>query len=365
MARYVFVTWDGGGNRMPTIAIARALVQRGHEVRVLGHDSQAGAYRDSGLRFTAYASAPGFALDPRPAAMLRLFTDRGLADDTLSNLAADPADVVVVDCMLLAVLDVLDRMQQRFAVLEHTMHGFLAPGFRALGAMVWPRGLRVGRPRTHAAPIIVASVPALSTPFPAQPALSASPGAVVYAGAMARAQADAAPAEPTVVVSLSTFRFADLAATWRRVLAAADGLDARVVATLGPAMSPREVAVPPGVEVHEWLPHDELLPRASLVVGHGGHGTTLAALAHGVPVLALPLDATSDQPRMGRAMARAGVGMTMSRRAEPAEIRGAIETALADQAMRMRARRLGEAIRMLDGPARAADVLELSASASR
>ena len=73
------------------------------------------------------------------------------------------------------------------------------------------------------------------------------------------------------------------------------------------------------------MPHDELLPRASLLVGHGGHGTTLAALAHGVPVLALPLDATSDQPRMGRAVARAGVGVTMSRRAEPAEIRRAIE----------------------------------------
>jgi UDP:flavonoid glycosyltransferase YjiC (YdhE family) len=365
MARYVFVTWDGGGNRMPTIAIARALLQRGHEVRVLGHDSQAAAYRAAGLRFTPYASAPGFALDPRPAGMLRLFTDRGLADDTLSQLAADPADLVVVDCMLFAVLDVLDRMEQRFAVLEHTMHGFLAPGFRALGALVWPRGLRVGRPRTHAVPIVVASVPGLTAPFPPQPALSASPGAVVYAGAMTRAQADAAPTEPTVVVSLSTFRFADLAETWRRVLEAVDGMDARVVATLGPAMSPREIAAPPGVEVHEWMPHDQLLARASLLVGHGGHGTTLAALAHGVPVLALPLDATSDQPRMGRAVARAGVGVTMSRRAEPAEIRRAIGTALGDRAMRDRARRLGEAIRGLDGPARAATVLELSASASR
>jgi UDP:flavonoid glycosyltransferase YjiC (YdhE family) len=297
--------------------------------------------------------------------MLRLFTDRGLADDTLSQLAAEPADVVVVDCMLFAVLDVLDRMEQRFAVLEHTMHDFLVPGFRALGAMVWPRGLRVGRPRVHAAPIVVASVPGLTTPFPPQPEVSASPGAVVYAGAMIRARADAAPTEPTVVVSLSTFRFADLAETWRRVLAAVDGLDARVVATLGPAMSPGEVAAPPGVEMHEWMPHDELLPRASLLVGHGGHGTTLAALAHGVPVLTLPLDGTSDQPRMGRAVARAGVGVTMSRRAAPAEMHRAISTALGNRAMRDRARLLGEAIRGLDGPARAADALELSAAASR
>jgi UDP:flavonoid glycosyltransferase YjiC (YdhE family) len=55
----------------------------------------------------------------------------------------------------------------------------------------------------------------------------------------------------------------------------------------------------------------------------------------------------------------------VSRRAEPAEIRRAIGTALGDRAMRDRARLLGEAIRGLDGRARAASVLELSASASR
>lgn len=364
MARYVFVTWDGGGNRMPTIAIARALAQRGHDVRVLGHDSQAGAYRAAGLWFTAYASAPGFALDPRPAGMLRLFTDRGIADDTVSELSAYPADVVVVDCMLLAVLDVLDRMEQRFAVLEHTMHDFLATGFRTLGALVWPRGVRVGRPRLHAAPILVASVPGLRAPFTAPTALTAASGAVVYAGGMTSAVA-AEPREPTVVISLSTFRFPELVSTWQRVLDAVDGLDAHIVVTLGPAVAPGEIRIPSDVEVHEWMPHDELLPRASLVVGHGGHGTTLAALAHGVPVVALPLDATSDQPHMGRTVARAGVGATLSRRTEPATIRAAIENALGDEAMLLRARLVGEAIRAFDGPRRAADVLELSASAAR
>lgn len=364
MARYVFVTWDGGGNRMPTITIARALVRRGHDVRVLGHDSQASAYRAAGLPFTAFASAPGFVLDPRPAGMLRLFTDHGLADDTVAQLAAFPADVVVVDCMLLAVLDVLDRMDQRFAVLEHTMHDFLASGSRVLGAMVWPCGVRVATPRRHAMPIVVASVPGLDIPFPSQRELAATPGAVVYTGAMTRAVA-AQPAAPTVVLSLSTFRFSELVATWQRLLDAVDGLDLRVIATLGPAVAIGEVRVPRGIEVHEWMPHDELFPEASLVVGHGGHGTTLAALAHGLPVLTLPLEPTSDQPRIGRAVARAGVGATMSRRTEPATIRRAIRRTLADGPTRVRAQRLGDAIRAMDGPGRAADVLELSAAAAR
>jgi UDP:flavonoid glycosyltransferase YjiC (YdhE family) len=108
-----------------------------------------------------------------------------------------------------------------------------------------------------------------------------------------------------------------------------------------------------------------LFPQASLLVGHGGHGTTLAALAHGVPVLVLPLDRTSDQPRIARAVARAGAGAKMSRRTDAATIRRAITRTLADHAMRDRARRLGDAIRTLDGPGRAADVLELSAAAGR
>ena len=362
MARFVFVTWDGGGNRMPTIAIARALQQRGHDVLVLGHDSQAEAYRDAGLTFTAYASRPGFVLDTGPRGLLRLVFDHRIADDTVSLLVEYPADVVVVDCLLVGVLDTLDRMGRRYAVLEHTLHGFLVSGMRALGAMGWVRGVRVGTVRSHAMPIVVASVPNLMAPFAPQPPLSASPGAVVYAGAMTAAVA-ASPAEPTVVMSLSTHRFPDLVATWQRVLDAADSLDARVVATLGPAISVSELRVPRAVEVREWTPHHELLPSASVLVGHGGHGTTLAALAHGVPVLALPLDGTSDQPRVGRAVARAGVGLTMSRRSDPAVIRAAILALLADPVVHERAHRLGEAVRALDGPARAAEVLEMSAVA--
>ncbi|MFD4957421.1 glycosyltransferase [Microbacterium sp. NPDC058389] len=362
MARFVFVTWDGGGNRMPTIAIARALQQRGHDVLVLGHDSQAEAYREAGLAFTAYPSRLGFVLDAGPLSLLRLVFDHRIADDAVSLLVDFPADVVVVDCLLVGVLDTLDRMGRRYAVLEHTLHGFLVSGMRALGAISWVRGVRVAAPRSHAMPIVVASVPDLTAPFAVQPPLSASPGAVVYAGAMTAAVA-ASPSEPTVVLSLSTFRFPDLVATWQRVLDAAESLDARVVATLGPAVSVAELRIPRTVEVREWMPHHELFPSSSILVGHGGHGTTLAALAHGVPVLVLPLDATSDQPRVGRAVARAGVGLTMSRRSDPAAIRATVLALLGDPAIHDRAQRLGEAVRAFDGPARAAEVLEMSAVA--
>jgi UDP:flavonoid glycosyltransferase YjiC (YdhE family) len=67
---------------------------------------------------------------------------------------------------------------------------------------------------------------------------------------------------------------------------------------------------PPGthtsrVRVEPFVSLPAVLPRCSLVVCHGGAGTTLAALASGLPVLLLPRGAPS-QARMAEACRRAG-----------------------------------------------------------
>jgi UDP:flavonoid glycosyltransferase YjiC (YdhE family) len=97
------------------------------------------------------------------------------------------------------------------------------------------------------------------------------------------------------------------------------------------------------------------------VVSHGGHGTAVAALAHGVPLLVLPLDRATDQPWIGAAVQRAGVGRRLSRSARPARIRAAVEELLADGPHRGAAARMGERARALDGRTRGADVLEMVA----
>jgi MGT family glycosyltransferase len=142
------------------------------------------------------------------------------------------------------------------------------------------------------------------------------------------------------------------------VLDAVDGLPARVIATTGPAVDPAELRVPGNVEVHRWVPHDEVMPRASVVVGHGGHGTTMAALAHDLPLLVLPVEPKTDQPYIGRRIEQVGAGRTLSRRSAPARIRAAIEELLADGPHRSVAALLGEQIRSSGGRRRAADLLE-------
>jgi UDP:flavonoid glycosyltransferase YjiC (YdhE family) len=49
-----------------------------------------------------------------------------------------------------------------------------------------------------------------------------------------------------------------------------------------------------------------VLPRASVVVCHGGAGITLEALAHGVPVCAVPF--VRDQWEVARRLERTGAG---------------------------------------------------------
>ncbi|MEV4510631.1 glycosyltransferase [Dactylosporangium sp. NPDC049525] len=86
-------------------------------------------------------------------------------------------------------------------------------------------------------------------------------------------------------------------------------LSVTVVVAAG-RVPPEELgAVPAGVTVSSWVPQAQLLPRAGVVVHHGGSGTTLGALAAGVPQLLLPQGA--DQFANADAVTEAGAGLQL------------------------------------------------------
>jgi UDP:flavonoid glycosyltransferase YjiC (YdhE family) len=67
-------------------------------------------------------------------------------------------------------------------------------------------------------------------------------------------------------------------------------LPLRVLMTVGTGGDPAALGpLPPSVHVERWWPQADVLPHAALVVGHGGFGTTQAALVAGVPQVVLPL----------------------------------------------------------------------------
>ena len=76
-------------------------------------------------------------------------------------------------------------------------------------------------------------------------------------------------------------------------------------------IDPRDLGpFPANVTARKWLPQADLLPHADLVVHHGGSGTTLGALAAGVPQLVLPQGA--DQFANAAALTGAGAAITVT-----------------------------------------------------
>jgi UDP:flavonoid glycosyltransferase YjiC (YdhE family) len=87
-------------------------------------------------------------------------------------------------------------------------------------------------------------------------------------------------------------------------------LEARVLVTVGAEQDPAALGpLPAGVRVERWIPQAQVLPEASVVVCHGGFGSTLGALAAGLPLAVLPLFA--DQPFNARRVAESGAGLAL------------------------------------------------------
>ena len=145
---------------------------------------------------------------------------------------------------------------------------------------------------------------------------------------------------PLVWLTLGTVNPAFEAAggTWEAALAALGGLPVDVVASVGRGGA--RPAAPPNVRVVDWVPAEEVLARAALVVCHGGSGTTQAALAAGVPLVVVPM--LADQPANAAMVQRLGAGLTVAPDSGPAlgglkaddvpRLRVAVERVLGDPA---------------------------------
>ena len=82
----------------------------------------------------------------------------------------------------------------------------------------------------------------------------------------------------------------------------------------------------PNVSLTGYVRHAAVLPHAALLVTHAGLGSVVVALAHGVPMLCLPLD--REQPENARAVEDLGAGRMLDPDADPATLRAAIEDLL-------------------------------------
>jgi MGT family glycosyltransferase len=157
---------------------------------------------------------------------------------------------------------------------------------------------------------------------------------------------------PLVVVTTSS-EFQDDGALVRAALEALADEPVTVVATM-PAGVPDDLVVPANARVERFLPHGPLLERAAVAVTHGGMGGTQKALAHGVPVCAVPFG--RDQLEVAMRVEVSGAGTRVPRRKlGPERLRSAVREAMTRGDG---ARRVAEGYRATGGVAAAADVIE-------
>lgn len=143
-----------------------------------------------------------------------------------------------------------------------------------------------------------------------------------------------------------------------------------VVLATGPGLDPAALgALPANVQAHAHVPQARVVARAGVVVTHGGLGTTLGALARGVPLVVVPLSA--HHPAHATRCAALGVGRVLrppgafaatlpgeARAFSAAALRDEVRLLLSDPGYGARARALAEHIASLPPPEQAVPLLE-------
>jgi MGT family glycosyltransferase len=134
----------------------------------------------------------------------------------------------------------------------------------------------------------------------------------------------------TVYVTLGTIFNQESGDLFEQVVEGIRDLPVNVVATVGRALDPEVLGPqPPNVYVERYIPQAQLLPHCRLVVSHGGSGSVIGALAHGLPMVVIPIGA--DQPRNGQRCNDLHVARVLhAPEATPERVRAAASDVLAD-----------------------------------
>ena len=400
MKRFLFLMVEAGGNVPPQMSIARRLAARGHDVHVLADRAVEREAAIGGCRFHTFVHAPQHNMRDRqadvirdwepvsPLAQIRRIGDHVMfgpsaayARDLLETIDRVRPDALAVDCLSFGAIIGAEKSGIPAALLVHFPIHAPAEGVTPFGLGLHPaRGL-LGRFRDRAllavmrrlfrfglAPVNAARQELGLAPvrevFDQLHALSRSlvltsheydfvppglPEQVRYVGPQLDDPAWPEPWTPTrsadsrlplVVTSLgSTYQRQEK--TFGAIVQALGKLPVRGFATLG-AIGPPASPAPRNVTVIPSAPHASVFPLASAVVCHGGHGTVMKALAHGLPLVVMPFG--RDQKDNGARVEVVGAGLSLSPNASPARIAVAIRRVLEEPGFREGAQRMAAII---------------------
>ena len=368
MTRFMLTAMPFTGHVAPLSAVAEALVARGHDVRVYTGSAFRERVESTGARLVPWRVAPDFDENDISATFPRLLDKKGMrqllinvqdvfiktspaqVEDLTAEWEREPWDAIAGDEMSVGTALFVERTAcpwATVAVIPLNLIGpqgppsgmGLAPGRNVLTQGAGCRPPR-GRPlfgRSLAGPLARArqsvGLPPSKLTFDR---VVFSPRLVIASGCplldyertdrpssvhfVGRLQTSPGPAafppwwsdldgQPVVHVTQGTYNI-DPEDLIRPSLEALAGRDVTVVVATGvPGRDELPFPVPSNARIGGFLPHAELLPRADAVVTNGGWGGTLAALAHGVPLVIAGGDL--DKPEVAARVAWAGAGINL------------------------------------------------------
>src|SRR6185437_614187 len=372
MARYLWLNWSGGGNLPPSLGIARVLTQRGHTVTFAGRPEMVPRVEAAGFRAIefkqAYAQADRYPQGCPLTKAACYLTSPAMEAEARSIVAAESPDAIIIDGMFPAALAGAPTFGRPTAVACHTfvfrqldrwrqmierLNGMRQQaGFGSLPSLdaLWQSTDRVIV--TSAAAFDAAPEPGWGNVCHVGPVLEDEKVAV--ATPLPWADDDRTP---LVLVSFSTAVEQRTLDKFQRCLDAMAELPVHVVVTTGGTVEPQELKAPATACVLRYAAHDPILRRAALAVTHGGHGTAMRSLRHGVPMIVMP-GLAHDQPCIAETVQEWGVGRALPGDAPVEAIRSAVQEVLSTPSYRKRAEARATALTNVDGAAVAADEIE-------
>ncbi|HEX8854372.1 MAG TPA: nucleotide disphospho-sugar-binding domain-containing protein [Thermoleophilaceae bacterium] len=358
------------------MAAASVLKRRGHEVVVLVSGETRDAANQLGFEVTSYRRSPdpdvSVAFEDQADLLMATMAGAEIALDARAVLNELRPDLAVVDCMLPAAIAAARSTGTPTVSLVHFLYGLARTQMLQAGGG-WTTDLH-SLAETHRTLGLAPALDGLTAwEAPELVLVTAprwldidcdAPPNVVHAGPLGVAvasqrQGRADSSRKRVLLTFSSTVMHGQAALIERVSEAVADLELDAVLTLGSVVDRDAVRVPEGVEVIAFGDHDRLMPGMAAVIGHGGLGTVLRALAHGVPHLVLPLG--RDQAFNAARVAQIDGGIQLATDAPAGRIRTALSALLSDSRFAAGATRAARRIAADEADRTAAEAVERTA----
>lgn len=395
MTAFLITAWDGAGAMPPLMSVARALVGRGHDVRVLADPVLRSEVEATGAEHLDWTRAPHRATTDRESHFVRDWAGgpdgfarmrdnlavgpaAAFAEDVREELTRRHADCLLTELLLFGPQVAAEAAGVPYVVLNPTINVIPSPGVPPFGQGFLPAVTDADRERDRIAGEGVMqawdeALPALNRAREEQGlapldhvleqgqtaalTLVMTSAAFDFTGPLPPTVKHVGPRlddpswaddwsappgdEPLVLVALSS-DFQDQEDLLKRIAVALSDMPVRGVLTTGKGIDPADVPAGDNVQIVRSAPHARVLREAAAVVTHCGHGTTIKALAAGVPLVCTPMG--RDQLDVAARVVHRGAGVRVDPSAEPRKIGAALRDVLDHPDYRRAAERIASAI---------------------